>query len=61
MGPHEVEERFGLLERFAIDADVVGGGIGFAAEFGDDGPIDGDAAGGEEFFGFAARGDAGSG
>jgi hypothetical protein len=58
---HEVEEALGWLDGFAVDADGVGVGIGFGAEFGDDLAVEGDAAGGDDFLGFAAGGDAGGG
>ena len=41
--------------------DLVFGGIGFGAEFGDDDAVDADLAGEDELFGVAARGDAGVG
>ena len=58
---HEVEEALGWLDGFAVDGDGVGVGIGFGAEFGDDLAVECNAAGGDDFFGFAARGDAGGG
>ena len=58
---HEVEEALGGLDGFAVNGDGVGVGIGFGAEFGDDLAVEGDAAGGDDFFGFAAGGDAGGG
>ena len=58
---HEIEEALGRLDGFAVDGDGVGVGIGFGAEFGDDLAVEGDAAGGDDFFGFAAGGDAGGG
>jgi hypothetical protein len=33
---HEVSEALGALQQFAIDADVVTGGVGFGTEFGND-------------------------
>jgi len=58
---HEIEEALGGLDGLAVDADGVRVGIGFGAEFGDDLAVEGDAAGGDDFFGFAAGGDAGGG
>jgi hypothetical protein len=58
---HEVEEALGRLDGFAIDADGVSIGIGLGAEFGDDLAVEGDAARGDDLFGFAAGGDAGGG
>jgi len=58
---HEIEEALGGLDRFAVDADGVRVGIAFGAEFGDDLAVEGDAAGGDDLFGFAAGGDAGGG
>jgi hypothetical protein len=49
------------VEELAVDADVVAGGVGFGAEFSDGLAVDLDASGGDQLFGFAARGDAGSG
>ena len=47
------------MERFAIDGDRVGCRVGFGAEFGDGLAVYCDAAGEDDFFGFAAGGDAG--
>ena len=58
---HEIDRRLDGLDGFAVNGDGVGVGIGFGAEFGDDLAVDGDAAGGDEFLGFAARGNAGGG
>jgi hypothetical protein len=58
---HEIEEALGRFDGFAIDADGVGVGISFGAEFGDDLAIESDPAGGDDFFGFAAGGNAGGG
>lgn len=58
---HEIDGRLGGVDGFAVNGDGVGGEVGFGAEFGDDFAVDGDAAGEDEFFGFAARGDAGGG
>ncbi len=56
---HEIEEALGWLDGLAVDADGVGLGIGLGAEFGDDLAVEGDVAGGDDFLGFAAGGDAG--
>lgn len=56
----EIDEAL-RLERFSVDSDCVGGRVGFAAEFGDGFAVDSDAARGDELFGFAAGGKAGSG
>ena len=58
---HEVDGALGGLDGFAVDEDGVGVGIGFGAEFGDDLAVEGDAAGGDDFFGLAAGSDAGGG
>jgi hypothetical protein len=57
----EVAGTLGAVEELAVDADVVVGGVGFGAELGDGLAVDLDASGGDEFFGFAARGEAGGG
>jgi hypothetical protein len=49
------------VQELAIDLDVVGGEIGLGAEFSNDLAIDGDAALGNQFFRFAARGYSGGG
>ena len=49
------------MQQLAIDADVVARWVGFCAEFHDDFAVDLDAASEDQFFGFAARGDAGFG
>ena len=51
---HDVHMAVGSAEELAIDADVVGGGIGLGAECGDDGAVNDDASFGDEFLGFAA-------
>ena len=51
---HEIDRALRGLDGFAIDGDGVGIGIGFGAEFGDDLAIERDAAGGDDFFSFAA-------
>jgi len=58
---HQVEETLGGFDGFVVYANAVGVGIGFGAEFGDDLAVESDSAGGDDFFGFAARGDAGGG
>jgi len=58
---HEINRALSGLDGFAVDGDGIGVGIGFGAEFGDDLAVEGDAAGGDDFFGFAAGGDAGGG
>ena len=57
----EVAGTLGAVEELAVDADVVVGGVGFGAELGDGLAVDLDASGGDQLFGFAARGDAGGG
>jgi len=58
---HEIEKALGGFDGFAVDGDGVGFGIGFGAEFGDDLAVEGDAAGRDDFFGFAAGGHASGG
>jgi len=58
---HEVALRLGAVEQLAVDADVVFGGVGAGAEFGDDLAVDDDAAFEDDLFGLAAAGDAGLG
>jgi len=52
---HEVALRLGAVEQLAVDADVVFGGVGAGAEFGDDAAFE------DDLFGLAAAGDAGLG
>ena len=56
-----VARTLGAMEELAVDANVVAGGVGFGAEFGDGLAVDLDAAAGDQLFGLAARGDAGGG
>jgi len=55
---HEVALRLGAVEEFAVDADVVAGGVGTGAELGDDLAVYDDAAFEDDGFGGAAAGDA---
>lgn len=58
---HEIYRALGGLDGFAVNSDGVRVRISFGAEFGDDLAVEGDSAGGDDFFGFAAGGDAGGG
>jgi hypothetical protein len=58
---NEVDMIFLGFDEAAGSFDLVGGGIGFGAEFGDDLAVDADLAGEDELLGVAARGDAGVG
>src|SRR4030095_4400886 len=58
---HVVDQLLGALELLAVHADLIGGGIGFLALFGDDDAVYGDAACGDDFFSFAAGGKPGGG
>jgi hypothetical protein len=50
----EVAGALGAVEELAVDANVVARGVSFGAELGDGLAVDLDAAGGDEFLGFAA-------
>lgn len=56
---HEIAMALRALEEFAIDADVVAGGIGFRTQFCNDCAVHLNAALRDEFFRVAAAGDAG--
>jgi hypothetical protein len=58
---HEIDWALSGLDGFAVDEDGVCLGIGFGAEFGDNLAVKRDAAGGNDFFGFAAGRDTGGG
>jgi hypothetical protein len=49
------------MQKFVVDANVIGFGIGFGSEFGDYGSIYFDVSRGNQFFGLAPRSDSGSG
>src|SRR5262249_6590551 len=57
----QVDVTLGTVEEFAVDADVIAFGIGFAAEFADDLSVNRDEAAGDELFSFAPRGDSSGG
>lgn len=57
----EIDVIFFRFDEAAGGFDLVFGGIGFGAEFGDDAAVDANLAGEDELFGVAARGDAGVG
>jgi hypothetical protein len=51
----------GASDDLSVNANLVHARIGFSAGFGDDRAVDGNMSPGDEFFGFAAGGDSGSG
>ena len=53
----DVDQLLGSLQQLAVHFDVVAGQVGFGAELGEDLPVDADASGLDQFFGFAAAGD----
>ena len=61
----DVDFGFGVTwadtQEFAGDANVIAGGVGFGAEFGDDAAVDGDLSGSDESFGVTAGGHSGAG
>ena len=57
----EVDEGLRALQGLAIDANDIAIAVGLGALLGDDGAIESDASGGDNFLRFAAGGDAGGG
>jgi len=57
----KIDETLRAVEGFAVDADGVGLRIGLSSLLGYDLAVKRDATGGDDFFGFAAGGDAGGG
>jgi hypothetical protein len=49
------------MQQFSVHADVIGFRVGLGAEFGYDLSVDFDQAGRDHIFGFAPRGNSGSG
>jgi quercetin dioxygenase-like cupin family protein len=58
---HEIDPGFGAVQQLAAHPNMVDGGIGAGAQFGDGLAVDGDKPAGNQLFGLAARSNSGGG